>query len=766
MAMRNSVRVGVAPGSAIAAVLCLTAAVPAGWKLRRAVGRSGGPVQLAYLLLLTGLVIGAGSPVVAAIAGVAIDVDNRGQRMGLAAATSSMCGVGAAVLLAGLLYLPGIADSASARLRQLLDGVLLAGGLVFLVWVGLVSAHAHTLLTTAGMCLVVAVPIAVASAIGGIVLVVAIRAPRPRGGLALLSVGVGLVAAGGAGSAAWLCLGVGGLLVVSGLVLAAGVLLVAFCAPYGDRIAAPEDGTYKGGMLYPILCVIAVVSGSAVRISTVGSLDSVGFGIGVVIGIALVARLALAVREERTANSLLAGREAHFRELAHTDPLTELANRRGLLRALREQAVGGPPCVLLALDLDGFKNVNDMRGHDVGDEVLVEVAKRLRHGLRPGDVAARLGGDEFAVLMWARPDEAERVAHRLLDVLSVPYQREAGTLFMTASMGLAGCATADDVHTLLRNADLALRIAKQRGKARIEQYDPTYDQLLRRQTTLETELRGAIARDELYLAFQPVVSLPSTRPVGAEALLRWRHPELGQIAPTEFIPVAEDAGLAGKLGLWVLHRACRELARWHAEGHDVWVSVNVSIRELHSPAYVDNVTDVLRTHGVPPQRLVLEVTEHQVAIDVDAVVQRLASLRAAGVRIALDDFGAGYSSLGQLHRLPVDILKIDRSLLDQSTDTAPLISVVVQLGHRLGLTVIAEGVEEVGQRRLLEDISCPLAQGHLFGYAMPAEHLEARLASAAPMPPPRRESLPRRDTPPRRAQHMGPVDSGREMRQA
>ncbi|MFD0596120.1 putative bifunctional diguanylate cyclase/phosphodiesterase [Catellatospora coxensis] len=457
--------------------------------------------------------------------------------------------------------------------------------------------------------------------------------------------------------------------------------------------------------------------------------------VGIVNGLFMVGRQYLAVVDVRKANNRLADSESHFRELAHTDPLTGLANRRGLLRTMYLDAAGGPPCVLLTLDLDGFKNVNDMRGHDAGDAVLIEVGQRLRLNLRPGDLPARLGGDEFAVLMWSRPGEAAKVAQRLLAVLSRPYQHGAADIFLSASIGLAGCGAADDIPTLLRNADLALRAAKQRGKNRVELYDEVYDKQLRRRTAIEHELRGAIDRQELSLAYQPVVALPSTRPVGAEALIRWNHPELGPVGPLEFIPIAEETGQIEALGAWVLDQACRQLSRWVQEGYDVWVSVNISPRELHSTKYVTGVKEVLRRHRVPPSRLVLEVTEHAVATDLDEFRRTLAALRALGLRIALDDFGAGYSSLGQLRQMPVDILKIDRDLvIDAPSDHgpgAPMVDVAVRLGQRLGLQVIAEGISEPHHRRLVEATGCPYGQGQLFGMGVPAEHLEARLASSA-----------------------------------
>jgi predicted signal transduction protein with EAL and GGDEF domain len=421
------------------------------------------------------------------------------------------------------------------------------------------------------------------------------------------------------------------------------------------------------------------------------------------------------------------------------------------------------------------------------------VGARLRRNLLAGDVAARLGGDEFAVLMHGDADEAVLAAHRLLAALGEPYDVDGGSIFLSASVGVA--ATGE----LLHDADLALRYAKQRGKNRVESYQAEYDELLRRRGTLTGELRHAIDRNQLRLVFQPVVALPSMRPVGAEALLRWTHPELGRVPPVEFIPVAEESGLINRIGAWVLEEACKQLAEWLAKGHDVWLSVNLSPKELHDADYAGRVADVLEEYGVPPQRLVLEVTEHAVATDMEELVRRLAELRETGVRIALDDFGAGYSSLTQLRTLPVDILKIDHALVaepESRTGTAaPLVDVVVRLGHRLGLEVLAEGIGTPAQREIVEEAGCRLGQGSLFGWGVPAEHLESRLLSlrsSAPRPAPAPRSTPQNDAPARsqvvrlgpgmrqvrallpsdpnfaaatRDQNVGSVDSGREMGQ-
>ncbi|HZE39089.1 MAG TPA: EAL domain-containing protein, partial [Stackebrandtia sp.] len=424
------------------------------------------------------------------------------------------------------------------------------------------------------------------------------------------------------------------------------------------------------------------------------------------------------------------GLERELAKLAYTDPLTTLSNRRALLRTLDSDVAGGTmPCTLLAVDLDGFKNVNDTQGHDIGDAVLVEVARRIKASLRPTDVAARLGGDEFAVLLWCPPDSGYEIAERLLGVLSEPYRFDGhASVFLSTSIGLAGCATADDVAALLRNADLALRSAKQKGKNQIEAYDAAFEKRVRRRNLLEHELHDAIDRDELTLVYQPVISLPDHKVVGAEALLRWNHPRLGSVSPAEFIPVVEDAGLSTVLTTWTLRQVASRLAAWKTTGHPAWISMNLSPRQLHSRAFATELAQSLLERGVPPSRLVVEVTEHDVAQDMDILVAQLSALRGTGVRIALDDFGAGYSSLGQLHRLPVDILKIDRDLVAGSDDgAAPLADIAVRLGERLGLAVIAEGVESETQLEVVTQAGCGMVQGYLLARPMAVEKVDALL---------------------------------------
>jgi diguanylate cyclase (GGDEF)-like protein len=673
--------------------------------------------------------------------------------------------LGTVLLLVGLLRLPGAADAPGAALRHVLDGALIAAATLHITWTLFIqpalARHSHhpTPSLTDARTYVLGIPLLVSLAAAGIAAVTAGRAQPPRATRVLAAGAVGLTVLTG------LCLLValryGGGAVVAGLCWGylLSLALTVLAVRRADRPAPPALDLPGSGTVMALVPVAAAIVAALIRMVVFGSTDNVSILIAASVGSLITARQMVANSSARRYAHRLAEREAFFKDMAFTDPLTGLANRRQLLRVLEEQAVGGPACVLMAIDLDGFKSVNDMRGHDVGDAVLVEVGRRLRANLRPGDLAARLGGDEFAVLMWGGPDEAHRVAERLLTVLGAPYDMEGSAVFLSASIGLAAGATADDVPSLLHNADLSLRFAKQRGKSRVERYDAAYDQWMRRRTTVEQELRGAIEREELSLVYQPVIALPEGRPVGVEALVRWHHPKLGQVSPAEFIPIAEEAGLVTRVDKWVLHQACHQLSRWIAEGHDPWISVNISIRELHLPEYVQQVVEVLRAHRVPPERLVLEVTEHAVALDLDEVVDRLAELRAVGVRIALDDFGAGYSSLGQLRRLPIDVLKIDKILVVEPASAptrkaAPLVGVVVGLGHQLGLEVIAEGVADPAQEEIVSAAGCRLVQGELYGRAMPSEHVEALLAGA-PIIPAQRP-----------AQDVGQVDSGHEMRQS
>jgi diguanylate cyclase (GGDEF)-like protein len=726
----------------------------------------GADPRRAYLTLAAALPVAA-----LALGAATVDalVTGGGSPTRLAAEVAVGSALSTLLILAGVLGVLGVADSGRGLLRHVLDGLVIAASLFYAGWTLVIEPlHRHYVGNTIPLrlrapCVLVAGPLVIGVIALGVFAAVALKSPSVRRQCLVAAVTCLLLSA--LPVAVLFRHGALTMIAAVGFAAAASVLAMVIRAARRPRRPAeqPRDGLALSLGLVGLAAVACVVH----LLFFDGSIDQISVATAVVIGGALAAQQALARMDLRRTTERLANSEAHFRVMAYTDALTGLANRRQLLTTLQEEAVGGPPCVLLAIDLDGFKNINDTRGHDVGDAMLVEVATRLRTNVRPGDLAVRVGGDEFAVLMWAPPTEAIAVAERLLAVLCRPYEVEAGSVFLSASIGLAACSTADSIEGLMRNADVALRFAKQRGKQRVEQYDLAYDQWLRRRTDLEHELRGAVDRGELMLVYQPVVHLPDGRVTGVETLLRWHHPRLGTVPPDEFIPLAEEAGLINRLGAFVLHEACHQLSRWIADGHDVYLTVNVSPKEMHSPEYAKQVAEVLRGHRVPPERLVIEVTEHAVAQDVQQLVDRLTALRTAGVRVALDDFGSGYSSLGQLRTLPVDILKIDRTLIAPTGTGSvrfapPLADVVVQLGNRLGLDVVAEGITEEGQRRVLEEAGCRYAQGDLFGRPMPAERVEA-LFRAIVVPPRERDTEADEAT---KVQNVGSVDSGREMGQS
>ncbi len=414
--------------------------------------------------------------------------------------------------------------------------------------------------------------------------------------------------------------------------------------------------------------------------------------------------------------------ERELRRAAYTDPLTGLANRTLFAERLEAAAAAGNATVLL-LDLDGFKGVNDTLGHAVGDRVLVEVAERTTAATRPGDLVARLGGDEFVVLLDpATPEDgAEQLAARLVEVLGQPFDLGARTASLGASIGLARLAEAGSADELLRDADVAMYAAKARGKARYEVFEPRLRAALLERTELTSDLRQALADGELFLRYHPVVDVPTRRVLGFEALVRWQHPVRGELPPAAFLPLAEEAGLVEVLGEQVLRQACAALRTWQLEvtdGGHARVGVNLSPLQLR-PSIVETVRSVLAESGLSPEALVLELTEDVVLEDVDAAVAVLRDLRALGVTLAIDDFGAGYSSLGYLKQLPVQIVKIDRALV-AGVETDPsaraLLDAVVSLIARLGMTAVAEGVETAravaaaGAARLPDRPGLPLAQ--------------------------------------------------------
>jgi diguanylate cyclase (GGDEF)-like protein/PAS domain S-box-containing protein len=430
------------------------------------------------------------------------------------------------------------------------------------------------------------------------------------------------------------------------------------------------------------------------------------------------------------------------RQLTHQafhDPLTGLANRllfRDRVRhALALRARSHTPLAVLFLDLDGFKAINDSLGHGVGDRLLGSVAARLQSVVRPGDTVARLGGDEFAVLLEDLEGlhVAQQIAARFIDELQTSFNLVGHEVFVGASAGIALAAPEDDADELLRNADLAMYRAKAMGKGRCEVFEPDMHAAALERMEIEGDLRHAVVRGELRLYYQPIVELATGRVTGVEALLRWQHPTRGLVSPLDFIDVAEESGLIVPVGRWVLSEACRQVARWQRDtGLPLRLSVNISARQLQAPRLAEHVARTLRSTGVRPNDLVLEITESMLVDDAERTIGKLHLLRELGVKLAIDDFGTGYSSLNYLRRLPVDVLKIDRSFVQgigTESELTALTGAIVGIGRDLGLDTVAEGIEEQGQLDALRAMGCVLGQGYLYARPLPADELAALLES-------------------------------------
>ncbi|MFK3980132.1 putative bifunctional diguanylate cyclase/phosphodiesterase [Micromonospora sp. NPDC050397] len=445
-------------------------------------------------------------------------------------------------------------------------------------------------------------------------------------------------------------------------------------------------------------------------------------------GVPEVAALVVHVRDVGERRQL----EHRVHQLSFTDQLTGLANRRDLMRAIvTQRSLAGHTGTLLVIDLHGLSAINEGRGRAVGDAVLVEVGRRLRAGVGGDDVVARLGGDEFAVVTVDGSMLAYALGIRLIGALTEPYQLPGAIVSIQASIGLAELCGGSGVDDVLRRAEMARRRAQQLGRNRIEWYDNYLEEQLVRRMDLERELPGAAARGEFDLVYQPVLDLHTQRPVGTEALVRWRSPSLGTVLPAELVPVAEDLGLLDELGQWVLHKACRQAAEWSRGGRRLWMSVNVSASELTGPEFVGRVAAALTLHQFEPDRLLIEIAEPSGEVDILAVVSQLGKLRSLGVRTALDDFGLGPASLAHLRRMPVDILKINRSLVSDPSgwqgQGKPVIDVVVSLGRRLGMEIVAEGLESVDQVEQARVAGCRFGQGFVLARPATAERVEAFL---------------------------------------
>ena len=437
--------------------------------------------------------------------------------------------------------------------------------------------------------------------------------------------------------------------------------------------------------------------------------------------------------------------ERKLRELAHTDSLTSLANRFHLREALSDAIEQDKPLALLCIDLDRFKAVNDNYGHSVGDSILMVVAKRLHTCVGNNALIARLGGDEFAIALWSADAEeaAQALARQVVDSICEPITLGERQFRIGASVGFTvrsenRCGLDD----LLVEADIAMYAAKEAGRGRWIAYSPHLGDVSRRRLSIEHDLRNAIDNGEISLHWQPKVDLQSWQITGAEALMRWHHPELGSISPMEFIPIAEQCGLIDSLDIWALSEACRagtnELA-------GLTIAVNVSASQLQFGDYLNHLNKVLKSSGIPPEKLELELTESVLIEDADKAMTILNDIRRTGVRLALDDFGTGYSSLSYLRRFPFDTLKIDRSFVTElltKADARAIVRMITELAKELGKRTVCEGVETDEQLKLILASGCHEIQGYLISPPCPLEafprsldaELSARLQSKCAEP--------------------------------
>jgi len=436
--------------------------------------------------------------------------------------------------------------------------------------------------------------------------------------------------------------------------------------------------------------------------------------------------------------------EAKLRHQAYHDPLTGLANRVLFLdrvgRAIDRAGGLGTLATVLFVDLDDFKTVNDSLGHSAGDRMIVELANRLQSSVAASDTVARLGGDEFGVLVEGLDShrEAATVAGRLLRALEPAVRLGHKEVLPSASVGIAMTAPGVDAETLLRNADVAMYIAKSRGKGGYEVFRPSMHLEAMARLELKADLQRALDRDEFTVVYQPIVALDTEDIVGAEALVRWQHPERGEVMPVDFIPLAEETGLIVAIGRRVLDESCRQAAAW-MDGDDrpFTIGVNVSPRQLESDDFALTVRDALERTGLRPDRLVLELTESVFVDDFEGALDRIAELKALGAQLAIDDFGTGYSSLSYLQRLPVDVLKIDRAFIDTLGGDPAGSTVargIIRLARTLLVKTVAEGVETPEQLHHLLALDCRLGQGRLFGSADVPEEIGRRLEARDGLP--------------------------------
>jgi diguanylate cyclase (GGDEF)-like protein len=413
-----------------------------------------------------------------------------------------------------------------------------------------------------------------------------------------------------------------------------------------------------------------------------------------------------------------------MRHRAMHDSLTNLPNRgmflESLDRALRKSRRKRNRISVLFIDLDRFKVVNDTLGHQAGDKLLQAVAERLRSAVRDSDLVARLGGDEFVVLVedHGGPEEVMIVAQKVLEMLDRPVLIDWREVHISCSIGIASYPEdGEEVEALVKNADIAMYQAKERGRNNFQFYSPELNKLTLQRFELETRLKGALERGEFFLQYQPEVDLATGRVMGVEALVRWQDPKTGLVMPIDFIPLAEETGTIIQIGRWVLEQSLADLKSWRDQGLDIYISVNISARQFQHHELVNEIFQALQANSIEPRHLRLEVTETMMMHDPPAAERALRALKGLGVELAVDDFGTGFSSLSLVQRFPIHVVKIDRSFISgcpQNRECVAIVQAVAAMAYTLGLRVVAEGVETEEQRTIVASLGCDGAQGYFF----------------------------------------------------
>jgi diguanylate cyclase (GGDEF)-like protein len=633
-----------------------------------------------------------------------------------------------------------------------LDGVAASSALLIISWIVILRPSWDGTVSLFDLTLSLAYPAGGAITIAVVLSVVAGAHRDARRRVALVTGGYLLLASADSLFALLTLHGEPSVLTTSDIGWVAGFLVLAVAAS-GPVLTDSADTTVPSPLwlgLLPYVPVGLAVGFAVVDIGPNGRVDAVVLFAAAVMVTAILGRQAATMIENQGLVRALAGKvgelessEAHLRHQAFHDGLTGLANRElfadRVQHALARHLRDGAPVTVLLLDLDDFKNVNDSLGHFVGDQLLIEVGARLARVLRPGDTVARLGGDEFAVLLEAgdRPQLPEVVADRLLAELHAPVRLADRSVTIRASIGYSVARPGTTAEELLGDADLALYAAKGSGKQSARPFEGEMRSAVVNRMELSAALELAVP-DELEVHYQTIHSTVGGHVTGAEALVRWRHPVRGLLGPDTFIPLAEETGLIVPIGHAVLEAACKQAQIWRSSGDvpDLQMNVNLSGRQLFHNELVEDVERALLTTGLPPSALVLEITESVLTPPGPELLDRLHGLKDLGVQLAVDDFGAGYSSLNYLRTLPVDVLKIDKVFIDgagRGGQADVLLRAIIELGHSLGLVVVAEGVERAEQLFAVRQLGCEQAQGYLLGRPVPSDIVRLRASEDAPV---------------------------------